>query len=462
MSGSRSKRVDADSASAQFQGATGAQARALLASRKLEHVVVLGGNGTMGYGSAALFTTTVPKVTLLARSTAKAEEGLAAAIRQVRSPTVAARCELGSYDGALDDAVGDADLVFEALTEDFAIKKQMFDRVEKARSNDSIVATVTSGLSINELAEGRGDSFRKNFLGLHFFNPPNTITGAELIAGRDTDPGVADFVEVYSRLRLGREMVRAADKPGFAGNRVGFKVLNEAAQLAEELGPVLVDRIIGPYTGRSLTPLATTDLVGWDIHRAIVENIYENAPDEARDTLRLPEYMGRLMELGTLGDKSGGGFFKRDGKTRLALDPRTGDYTAEDEVHLPELDYIDDVAALYAQGRYRDGIELFLAVDDEHARIARKVVAGYISYAFHRVGEVAETINDIDRIMGAGFNWAPPSVLVDTMGPRAAVDLIEQNQLPVPEAIARAASSGEPGRFFHHPTINTGKYFVAR
>ena len=225
---------------------------------------------------------------------------------------------------------------------------------------------------------------------------------------------------------------------------------------------MLVDRIIGPYTGRSLTPLATTDLVGWDIHRAIVENIYENAPDEARDTLRLPEYMGRLMELGTLGDKSGGGFFKRDGKTRLALDPRTGDYTAEDEVHLPELDYIDDVAALYAQGRYRDGIELFLAVDDEHARIARKVVAGYISYAFHRVGEVAETINDIDRIMGAGFNWAPPSVLVDTMGPRAAVDLIEQNQLPVPEAIARAASSGEPGRFFHHPTINTGKYFVAR
>ena len=144
---------------------------------------------------------------------------------------------MGDYDQDLDRSVESADLIFEALTEDFAIKKQMFDRVEKARQSDSIVATVTSGLSINELCEGRGDSFCKNFLGLHFFNPPNVIVGTELIAGRDTDPGVVDFVEAFSRLRLGREIIRTADTPAFAGNRVGFKLLNEAAQLAEEHGP---------------------------------------------------------------------------------------------------------------------------------------------------------------------------------------------------------------------------------
>jgi 3-hydroxyacyl-CoA dehydrogenase len=424
-------------------------------------VVVLGANGTMGYGSAALFTQAVPHVTFLARSRAKAEEGLAAAIKQVRSPTVASRAEVGDYERDLDAAVERADLVFEALTEDFAVKKQMFDRIEKARREDAIVATVTSGLSINELAEGRGDSFRRHFLGLHFFNPPNVIVGTELIAGRDTDPRVVDFVEVFSRVKLGREMVRTADTPAFAGNRVGFKVLNEAAQLAESLGPVLVDRIVGPYTGRALTPLATIDLVGWDIHRAIVDNVYAKTDDEAHATLRLPESMARLMGAGVLGDKSGGGFFKRDGKTRLALDLASGDYRPVAEQKLPEMSYVADVANLYSQGRYREGMQAFLEAEGEEATLARKVVAGYVSYAFHRVGEVAADIGAIDRIMGMGFNWAPPSVLVDVMGAKAAVALIADAGLPVPTALESAAKAGKPARFFEHPHINIGRFFVA-
>ena len=438
-----------------------AEVRRLVTSRKIENVVVLGANGTMGYGSAALFTQAVPQVTFLARTREKAEEGLAAAIKQVRSPTVASRSQVGDYEHDLEAAVAKADLVFEALTEDFAIKKEMFDRVEAARRDDSIVATVTSGLSINALCEGRGDSFRKNFLGLHFFNPPNVIVGTELIAADDTDPAVVDFIEAFSRARLGREIIRTADTPAFAGNRVGFKVLNECAQLAEQVGPVLVDRIVGPYTGRAMTPLATIDLVGWDIHRAIVDNVYENTNDEAHETNELPAYMDKLMEKGVLGNKSGGGFFKKEGKTRLVLDPVSGDYKPESEAKLPDLSYIDDVAEYYNQGRYREGFEVFLAAEGDEAAQARKVVAGYISYAFHRVGEVTETINGIDRIMGMGFNWAPPSVLVDVMGPAAAVAMIDQAGLPVPHALAEAARSGEPERFFHHPHINTGRFFVA-
>jgi 3-hydroxyacyl-CoA dehydrogenase len=435
--------------------------RKILASRSIERVVVLGANGTMGYGSAALFTQAVPHVTFLARSRQKAEEGLAAAIKQVRSPTVASRAETGDYDSDLESAVAKADLIFEALTEDLEIKRNIFDRVEKARREDSIVATVTSGLSINALCKGRSDSFRKNFLGLHFFNPPNVITGTELIAGDDTDPAVVDFVEAFSRVKLGREMIRTADTPAFAGNRVGFKVLNEAAQMAEQLGPVLVDRLVGPYTGRALTPLATIDLVGWDIHRAIVDNVFANTNDEAHATLELPGYMAKLMDKGVLGDKTGAGFFKRDGKTQLALDVASGDYAPVADIKLPDLAYIDAVADLYAQARYEEGIQVFLAAEGDEAALARKVIAGYISYAFHRAGEVSETITGIDLIMGAGFNWAPPSVLVDTMGPASAVELIEDAGLPVPEAISKAAASGEPPRFFAHPVINVGKYFVA-
>ena len=441
-------------------GLSGADARRVLASRNIEKVVVLGANGTMGYGSAALFTQAVPHVTFLARSVAKAEEGLQAAIGQVRSPTVASRASVGDYE-KLEAEIADADLVFEALTEDFDIKKAMFDRVEAARRDDAIVATVTSGLSINGLCEERGDSFRKHFLGLHFFNPPNVIVGTELIANRDTDPAVVDFVDVFSRVRLGREMTRTHDTPAFAGNRVGFKVLNEAAQLAEEIGPLLVDRIVGGYTGRAMTPLATIDLVGWDIHRAIVDNVYENTNDEAHETNKLPAYMAKLMDGGVLGDKTGGGFFKRDGKKRLVLDIASGDYVPEEEVALPDLSYIDEVAFYHAQGRYEEGMQVFLAAEGAEAARARKVIAGYISYAFHRVGEVTDGIDGIDRIVGTGFNWAPPSVLVDVMTPAGAQKMIEEAGLPVPEAIAKAAKTGSPARFFHHPHINTGKFFVA-
>ncbi|MFQ5415997.1 MAG: 3-hydroxyacyl-CoA dehydrogenase family protein [Myxococcota bacterium] len=438
------------------------ETRKLLAHRTLERVVVIGANGTMGYGSAALFTLAGVHVTFLARTKAKAEAGLGAAIKQVRSPTVASLASVGDYDRDLEQAVAEADLVFEALTEDFAVKNEMFERVEKYRRDDGIVATVTSGLSINRLCEGRSESFRQNFLGLHFFNPPNVIVGTELIAGNETDPEVVDFVDAFARVRLGREIVRAADTPAFAGNRVGFKVLNEAAQMAETLGPALVDRLVGPYTGRAMTPLATIDLVGWDIHRAIVDNVYQNTEDEAHETNRLPDYMEQLMERGVLGNKTGRGFFYRDeDKKRHVLDPKSGDYRPESEVVLPNLDYIDAVAALHNEGRYAEGMSLFLEADAPEAAIARKVIAGYISYAFHRVGEVTETIDGIDRIMGTGFNWAPPGVLVDVMGVRAAVDMIEQASLPVPEALVKAVKSGKTERFFSHPQINTGRFFVA-
>ena len=106
-------------------------------------------------------------------------------------------------------------------------------------------------------------------------------------------------------------------------------------------------------------------------------------------------------------------------------------------------------------------MQVFLSAEGDEAAIARKVIAGYIAYAFQRVGEVTDDINGIDRIMGMGFNWAPPSVLVDTLTPKGAVEMIEGAGLEVPEALSKAASTGEPARFFNDPNINTGRFFVA-
>ena len=404
----------------------------LLSSRRVEHVVVLGANGAMGFDKA-LFFTAVPKVTFLARTKEKAQQGLQAAVQAVRSSTVAHRVEVGDYESDFDAAVAKADLVFEAVTEDFEIKRQFYGRVDKARRPDSIVASVSSGLSINALAAGRSDSFRKNFLGLHFFNPPNVIVGTEEpLPGKETDPALVDFVDAFAVKKLGRVMIRTFDTPGFAGNRVGFKVLNEVAQLAEEHGPALVETLVGPYTGRAMTPLATIDLVGWDIHRAIVDNVYEKTNDEARATNKLPAYMAAQIEKGVVGTKSGGGFFRSEkGKDTLVLDPKTGSYRPLKEVKLPDLSFIGPIARLHRDGRYREAMQAFAEAPGDWAALARKVVAGYVSYAFHRVGEVT---GDPSATASARPSWARSastgllraSLVGRWSGPRETVAMIEK------------------------------------
>ncbi len=162
-----------------------------------------------------------------------------------------------------------------------------------------------------------------------------------------------------------------------------------------------------------------------------------------------------------LGNKSGGGFYKRDGKKRLVLDPASGEYVPEEEIELPDLSYIDEVAVLHRDGRYKEGMQVFLNAKGEYAKRARGVIAAYLAYAFARVGEVTESIDGIDRIMGMGFNVAPPSVLVDTIGAVGVVDMIGEAGLEVPAALADAAKTGKPERFFNHTRINIGRFFVA-
>src|SRR5690606_4592251 len=113
---------------------------------------------------------------------------------------------------------------------------------------------------------------------------------------------------------------------------------------------------------------------------------------------------------------------------------------------------------LHRIGRYEDAMAAFVAAPGDEAKLARKVVAGYIAYSFERVGEVTEEITGIDLIMGFGFNWAPPSVLVDLIGADATRAMITEAGLRVPSALA-GVKQGE--RLFRHPTANIGKFFVA-
>jgi hypothetical protein len=144
------------------------------------------------------------------------------------------------------------------------------------------------------------------------------------------------------------------------------------------------------------------------------------------------------------------------------LDVKTGDYYPAGQVQLPNLKFIKDIAYLHHLGEYRQAMQLFAKAEGEEAALARKVIAGYISYSFCRVGEVTETITGIDLIMGSGFNWAPPGLLADLIGIPETIKMIEQAGVKVPSVLEQAAKAGRKEPFFADPRLNNGKFFVAR
>lgn len=433
-------------------------------ARKIETVVVLGANGAMGSGSGAVFAAAGIRTVFLARSRDKAEAGRQRAEQMVKSTAIARFIEVGSYD-ELERHVAGADLVFEAVAEDLAVKREVFARVDRVRQPDAIVATVSSGLSIAAMCAGQSAGFQKHFLGVHFFNPPNVIVGCELIAHAGTDPAVLAFVRDLLAGPLGREVVETTDTPAFAGNRVGFKVLNEVAQLAEEHGAVFMDGLIGPHTGRAMAPLVTIDFVGWDVHQAIVDNLHAHTHDEAHAAFALPAYMQRLIAAGHLGNKTKatGGFYRTEGKgpgaVRLALDPRRGTYHPVAELTRPLPAVVDQMKTAIRVGRYGAAMDALCTATGADADLLRRVVLGYVSYGLARVGEVVARPRDVDRIMGFGFNWAPPSVLADAIGARRLIGLLERAQLRVPRVVVEAAEKHLP--LFDEPEVDRGRFFVA-
>jgi len=436
--------------------------------RSIRKIIVVGANGTMGSAAGAVFAGVGIPTVFLARTLNKAEAGRARAVQLTKGQLPVHAITCGTYASDLVPALAEADLVFEAVSEDATIKRALFERIDRLRRSDTIVATGSSGLSICGLCAEASTSFQRNFIGVHLFNPPTTLAGCELVPHASTDLGVVAIMRDFLTTRLGREVIETGDTPGFAGNRVGFKVLNEVAQLAEEHGVAVMDQLLGSHTGRALPPLATIDLVGWDVHKAIVDNLYANTHDIAHDQFLLPAYMQRGIERGHLGRKTRdkGGFFRLEGKgpsaRQLVLDPATGDYRPLAEIAPPPPAFVEDMKAQIRSGRdhgYRGAMEILCTAEGKEAELLRRVVLGYVSYGLGLVGDVVARPRDIDRIMGFGFLWAPPSVLVDAIGPGRTIALLERARLPVPPAIVSAAVHQRA--LFNEPHVDNARFFVS-
>jgi len=183
--------------------------------RHVREVAVLGA-GTMGAQIAAHFANAGIPALLLDVSREVAREGLERA-RALRpdpffTPAGHTLITTGSFD---DDLAGVArcDWILEAVVERLDIKQVLFTTLESHRRDDAIVSSNTSGIPIAALAEGRSESFKKHFLGTHFFNPPRYLHLLEVIPISETDPAVVDAVVAFADRRLGKGVVLAKDTP---------------------------------------------------------------------------------------------------------------------------------------------------------------------------------------------------------------------------------------------------------
>ena len=220
--------------------------------------------------------------------------------------------------GNLDDdlhKIADVDWIIEVVVERLDIKKQVFEKIEKFRTNGTLISSNTSGIPIESMIDGRSDDFKAHFCGTHFFNPPRYLKLLEIIPTTKTDTEVTDFLMNYGDKFLGKDMVLCKDTPAFIANRIGVANIMSLFHLVNELDLTVeeVDSLSGPIIGRPKSAtFRTCDLVGLDTLIHVANGVYENCPnDEMRGNFELPDFINKMSENKWLGDKTKQGFYKK-------------------------------------------------------------------------------------------------------------------------------------------------------
>jgi 3-hydroxyacyl-CoA dehydrogenase len=312
------------------------------------------------------------------------------------------RIILGNFDEHFH-RIADADWVIEAVVENLSIKQQLMERLENVIREDAIVSTNTSGLPIHAIAHGRSASFRQRFLGTHFFNPPRYLKLLELIPTADTNPQVLERLRWFGRLYLGKGVVVAKDTPNFIANRIGMYVilLGLRALTSQEYTIAEIDTLTGTLVGRPKSgTFRTADLVGLDTLMLVADHLYPAIPhDESRAVFQVPNLLRKLVETGTLGAKTGQGFYKKENQQILSLNPDTFSYGPAPPMNLGEIEAIRKIEDLSDRLRtlYRD--------PGRAGAFFRQSTLDILGYCARCIPEIADSPADIDRAMQWGFGW---------------------------------------------------------
>jgi len=398
----------------------------------INSVAVLGA-GVMGAQIAAHFANAGVPSLLLDVTAEAAEQGLKRArglkpdpfstphaLKAISSPSFAAG----------PPRLTDAEWILEAVVEKLDVKRELLARVDAARRPGSIVSSNTSGIPIAAIAEGRSDDFRRHWLGTHFFNPPRYLHLLEVIPTPETERTVLETVIAFADRSLGKGVVVAKDSPGFIGNHLALYGMARILAALESGGYTIeeIDEITGPAIGRPKSAtFRTLDLAGLDIVGHVIRDLHQRLPDaDARATFAVPAFVEQMLAKGLVGEKAGQGFYKRvkgaGGESEiLTLDRSTLEYVPRQSPRLPALESartITDVG---------ERIKTLFNGNDRVGQFLRETLAPTLVYAAQITPAVAQSADDVDRVMRWGFGWdLGPFEMTDAIGVDRVIEVARQ------------------------------------
>lgn len=369
------------------------------------------------------------------------------------------RIEVGNFEDDMH-RLSEVDWVIEVVVENLAIKQKVFTEVDKHRKLGSIISSNTSGISVEAMAEGRSEDFRKHFLGTHFFNPPRYLKLLEVIPTKDTAAEVLAFVKKYGEDVLGKGVVEAKDTPNFIANRIGTYGLLVTVQEMLKGGYSVgeVDSITGPLIGRPKSAtFRTLDVVGLDTFAHVAKNVYDQVDGKEKEVFEVPALLKKMLDNGWIGSKSGQGFYKKEGKTILELNPETLEYEEKKKLKSASIEMAKQAKGL------QNKLKALIYSDDRAGELLRGITIPTLVYSAELLGEIADDIVAIDQAMKWGFGWEiGPFELWDAIGVGKSVELMEQSGIEVPAWVKEMLSKGnetfyrkENGVLFFY---NNGEY----
>ncbi|MBN9619082.1 MAG: 3-hydroxyacyl-CoA dehydrogenase family protein, partial [Actinobacteria bacterium] len=280
-------------------------------ARPVEKVGVVG-SGTMATGIIEVFAKAGYDVTFVARSQAKVDGVIAALTKSLDKAVVRGKLSEDKRDAALDkvtgaqtvDALGDVDLVVEAIAEDLAVKQATFGALDEVCKPGAVLATTTSSLPVVAIASAT--SRPADVVGMHFFNPAAIMRLVEVVTTVSTAPDVeATVLEVCAN--IGKHAVRCGDRAGFIVNALLFPYLNDAIKMLEAHYATAddIDSAMKLGCGYPMGPFELLDVVGNDVSLAIERELYLEFREPGFTPAPLLE---QLVTAGRLGRKTGKGF----------------------------------------------------------------------------------------------------------------------------------------------------------